>query len=74
MSGEDRLQELEEIKRLERDVHLRRSRLASRQALDEIAVAPYGTDIRLWEALMERIGERSCGGDAVADGRDQRAR
>ena len=74
MTEEQRLHELEEIKKLERDIYLRRSRLASREAIERMAVAAFGTDARLWEALIEKIGTRSTGGDAVADVREERAR
>ncbi len=67
MKEEQKLQMVDEIKRIERELYLKRSKLASTETIEGIPTPAYGLDHRLWKTLIEEIGKLSTGGNSVED-------
>lgn len=67
MKEEQKLQMINEIKQIERELYLKRSQLASTETIDDIPVPAYGLDHRLWKALIKDIGKLSIGGNSIED-------
>ena len=83
METKDKLQMIEEIKRMERELYLKRSKLASAEAMEykmgeTLLMVGEGLNAEKWkEALSELIrliGMHSTGGDSVEDIRKERER
>ena len=65
MCKDEKLQMIEEIKRVERELYLKRSRLTSAESME--GISDCGVDLQRWEALIDDIGRHSTGGDSVRD-------
>lgn len=82
MEKEQRLRIIDEIKRIERELYLRRSQLASDEAMEYDAIHPNllgkGLNTDGWKKtfseLIEKIGLSSTGGDSVEDVKKERQR
>jgi len=82
METKDRLQMIEEIKRMERELYLKRSKLASAEAMEYGVTRPsligQGLSADNWKKalseLINLIGMHSTGGDSVEDMRKERER
>ncbi|MFN3135456.1 MAG: hypothetical protein ACK44H_07805 [Candidatus Kryptonium sp.] len=77
MKTEDKLRMIEEIKRLETELYLKRSKLASIEAM-ESELSPVGEGLKagdwkkVFSELINLIGAHSTGGDSVEDTRKER--
>jgi len=82
MEREQRLRIIDEIKRIERELYLKRSQLASDEAMEydvtQSNLLGKGLDTNSWKKafseLIEKIGLSSTGGDSVEDVRKERQR
>jgi hypothetical protein len=78
MEKEQRLQMLNEIRQIERDLYLKKSQLASAEAMKPEAGVYEGLDPEEWKKvfsqLIEEIGRLSAGGNSVEDIRRERER
>jgi len=82
MEPKEKLQMIEEIKRMERELYLKRSKLASTEAMEYGATRPsligQGLNADDWKKalseLINLIGMHSAGGDSVEDIRKERER
>lgn len=76
MEKERKLQMLNEIKQIERELYLKRSQLASAEAMEPEAGVYEGLDPEEWRKifsrLTEEIGRLSTGGNSVEDIKRQR--
>lgn len=79
---EDKQKLIEEIKQLERELYLRRSKLASAEAMEYGVTRPAllgrGADVEEWKKAIKEliclIGMHSPGGDSVEDIQSERNR
>ncbi len=77
MKEEQKLQMISEIKQIERELYLKRSKVASSEAMDDMPLMlPYiaqveGLDTKKWKEafskLIAAIGSSSIGGNSVDD-------
>jgi len=78
MEKEQKLRMFNEIKRMERELYLKRSQLAAVEAMEPEAGVYEGLDPDEWKKvfsqLIEEIGRLSTGGNSVEDIRRQRER
>ncbi len=78
MEKEKKLQMLNEIKRIERELYLKRSRLASVKAMEPEMGEYAGLDSEKWKKvfseLIAEIGQLSTGGNGVEDIKKERER
>jgi len=78
MEEDRKLQILNEIRRIECGLYLKRSQLASVEAMEPEAGVYEGSDPEEWRKvfshLIEEIGRLSSGGDSVKDIRRERQR
>jgi hypothetical protein len=78
MEKEQKLQIVNEIKRIERELYLKRSQLASAEAMEPEEGVYEGLDSEEWKKvfseLIEQIGRLSTGGNSVEDIRKERER
>ena len=83
METKDKLQMIEEIKRMERELYLKRSKLASAEAMEykmgeTLLMVGEGLNAEKWKKalseLIRLIGMHSTGGDSVEDIRKERER
>ena len=78
MEKEEKLQILNEIKRVERELYLKRSQLAAVEAMEPEMDEYAGLDPEKWKKvfsdLIAEIGQLSTGGDSVEDIRKERER
>lgn len=78
MEKERKIQMFNEIKRIERELYLKRSQLASAEAMRPEAGVYEGLDPEEWKKvfsqLIEEIGRLSDGGNSVEDIRRERER
>ena len=78
MKKEEKLQMLDEIKRIERELYLKKSQLAAAEAMEPEAGVYEGLDPDEWKKvfsqLIEEIGRLSTGGNSVEDIKRERQR
>lgn len=78
MEKEQKLQLFNEIKQIERELYLKRSQLASAEAMEPDAGIYEGLDPEEWKKvfsqLIEEIGRLSTGGNSVEDIKRERER
>jgi len=82
MEARQKLEIIEEIKRIERELYLKKSKLASVEAMEYGAALPSlvgeGLNTKEWKKaiseLIRLIGVSSTGGDSVEDVREERER
>ena len=78
MEKEQKLQLFNEIKQIERELYLKRSQLASAEAMEPDAGIYEGLDPEEWKTvfsqLIEKIGRLSTGGNSVEDIKSERER
>jgi len=81
MEAKKKLEMLEEIKRIERELYLKKSKLASIEAMEYGGTEhPVGSGLNVEEwkkaisELIKLIGQSSTGGDSVEDIRKERER
>ena len=78
MEKEDKLQIFNEIRRMERELYLKRSQLASVEAMEPEGDVYEGLNPEEWKKvfsqLIEEIGQLSTGGNSVEDIRKERER
>ncbi len=82
MEDKQRLQFIEEIKQLERELYLKKSKLASAEAMEYGVTRPTlvgkGACVEEWKKaiseLINLIGMHSMGGDSVEDVQKERDR
>ncbi|MBL7074336.1 hypothetical protein ISS37_03740 [candidate division KSB1 bacterium] len=82
MEKEQKLQMINEIKRIERELYLKKSRLTSAEAMEYGSTLPSllakGLDANNWRKvfseLIEKIGLSSTGGHSVEDIKRERQR
>ena len=82
MEKEQKLQMISEIKRIERELYLKKSQLAAAEAQEYGVTSPSliaeGLDTKEWKKvfseLIEKIGLSSTGGNSVEDIRIERQR
>ena len=74
----EKMSMIDEIKRIDRELYLKRSKLASVEAMEYGAKGPAGNgmDVEDWKRaiseLVRLIGTHSTGGDSVEDVREER--
>lgn len=78
MEKEEKLHIINEIKRIERELYLKKSRLTSMETMEHEVGIHEGLDInevkKLFSQWIEQIGLLSTGGDSVKDIRMERKR
>ncbi len=78
METKQKLQMINEIKRIERELYLKRSQLASDEAMEHDTGIYQGLDPEEWRdvfsKLIKQIGLLSTGGNSVEDIRRERQR
>ena len=78
MEEEEKLQILNEIKRIERELYLKRSQFASVEAMEPEMGEYAGLDSEKWKKvfseLIAEIGQLSSGGNSVEDIKKERER
>ena len=82
MKEKEKLQMIDEIKRIERELYLKKSQLAAAEAREYGVTSPslpdQGLDAKEWKKLfselIEKIGVSSAGGNSVEDIKGERQR
>ena len=74
MLNEQKMQMLRDIRRIERELYLKKSQFSSAETMEDMDAEKSDRDPASWKVLIAEVGRLSAGGDSVDDVRRERRR